>query len=261
MNNSVSVIIPTFNSEQTIIDCLSSVTTQTKNLLEVIVVDNNSQDKTIEVAKEQKGPIKVISQNKNLGFSKANNIGVAASHGEYLMFLNPDTKVTSGAIDKMLEFYQIHTDAGVVAPKLIDGQGQVQPSVRKLPTIWRAVKEYYFHFKNEYQAYVPETKDDYVVVESVVGAAMLIKKSVYQKVGGFDNRFFLYYEDLDLCKKILQSGLKIYYLPQVMIKHLEGHSAKSNPKSLSLMKASAKAYHGTLYYYLLTLILRLRVLF
>lgn len=260
MKPKLSIIIVTYNSAGHIRRCLESVERQTRAQHEIVIVDNCSSDNTVRKIKESKVPVKLHLQNSNLGFSKANNIGVGSCSGEYLLFLNPDTVVCDHAADKLISYMTDNQDAGIVAPKLVEDNGQPQPSVRKLPTIMGAFGEYYLGIKNAYQAYVPEGKEA-AAVESVVGAAMLIPKAIYQKAGGFNNKYFMYFEDLELCKKVWKMGYKVIYQPQAVVRHSVGMSAATNPKTAGYLKQSATFYHGWAQWQMLYWLLKLRRIF
>lgn len=225
----LSVIIVTFNHQSAIKESLMGLTKNLPGSAEVIIVDNASTDRTVDEARSVKG-VKIIEADKNLGFSRGCNLGANVASGEYLFFLNPDTRVVDDAIAKLLEYIKQHQDVGLVAPRLMLPDGQVQPSVTKLPTLSGAISEYYFHKPNAYGEYVPEGFEP-VEVEAVYGAAMMVAKKNFDKVGGFDERYFLFYEDLDLCRKIGSLGLKIVYLPNFKVVHLLGESTKKISRS------------------------------
>lgn len=251
----LSIIIVTHNSSDHIEDCIKSVLDNLPKDSEIIVVDSGSEDKTKNILKAYKEVI-LIESKENIGFGKGANLGLKKAKGQYLFFLNPDTKVTDDAIAKLLEFAE-GKEFGIIAPKLIEPGGKIQESVTHFPTIWNAVKEFYLGLKNSYSQYAPDSKDA-LEVECVYGAAMMIKKSVFEKLKGFDERYFMYFEDLDFCRKIKKLELKIYYLPFVKIYHEVGGTMKKDSPSLSWSHQSAKIYHGLFYYYLLYLILWLR---
>lgn len=257
MKPKLSIIIVTYNSSQHIKDMLLSIEKQTKTPHEIIVIDNNSFDQTIAQIYASKVNIRLLQQKENLGFSRANNLGVKDAKGEYLLFLNPDTMVLDHAIDNLYNFLKSRDDVGIVAPQLIEDNGNIQPSVRNLPTVTRAIKEYYLGIKNSYEPFYPLSNQP-LEVESVVGAAMMVPKDVYRKLGGFNDKYFMYYEDLELCKKVREDGLKTIYLPEVQINHAVGASAKTNPKTLRYLRHSARLYHGVVGYYILQLLLRFR---
>lgn len=253
----VSIVLVTYNSQRTIAQCLNSVEENTEVSHEIIVVDNASSDQTKETIKNSGVKARVITQDRNLGFSRANNTGVKQSKGDYIMLLNPDTKLKNNALDLLYRYQTLHPEAGLVVPKLEDMDGTPQKSVRQLPTPWGALKEYYLRLKFSYAPFVPPGLSP-VDIESAAGAAMMIKKKLFLRVGGFDKKYFLYFEDLDLCRKILEANLKIKYLPEAVIIHKVGESASSNPNSLKLLKQSSRAYHGFIKSLLLFLLLRFR---
>lgn len=256
-NIKVSVITVTYNNEKNIGKYLNSLFDNLPDSTEVIIVDNNSADKTVDKIKT-KEEVKLIKNDHNLGFAKANNQAAGEASGEYLFFLNPDTEVKSGSIEKLLKFLERNKEVGIVAPKLMQPDGKIQPSVRKLPTIWGAVKEYYLGIKNSYEAYIPRGEDP-VEVESVVGGAMLIQKDLFLKLGGFSEKYFMYFEDLELCKKVKAFGFKVYYLPEVKIIHQVG--ASISPNKLKWIKQSQKIYFGEKSSFVLDLIFRIRQVF
>lgn len=239
----LSIIIVTYNSGAFIRECIQSIEKYYQNPFEIIIIDNNSTDETIDQIKKLKSIIHLFPQEKNLGFSKANNIGVSHAKGELLFFLNPDTKILDSSINLLTTYLLSHEDTGIVAPKLVNLEGVPQKSVRSLPTISGALAEYFGDHKNAHEPYVPAGKDP-VEVESVVGGAIMMKKEVYQKLGGFDERFFMYFEDLDLCRKVLHLGLKIIFLPTVTVKHKVGASAATNPLVSRYIRDSFYLYHG-----------------
>lgn len=255
-NPAVSIIIVTYNSSSYIISCLKSITRQKDVSFEIIVVDNNSSDNTVETIKNSSIKVQLIAQDKNLGFSKANNIGAVASCAEYLVFLNPDTELTNeDSLSELLKAATSHPDYGVIGPQLILTDGSVQKSVRNLPTPLGAIKEYLLGVKRSYEGYIP-TCQDLCEVESVVGACMIARKEIFKRAGFFNEKYFMYFEDLEFCKKIRKIDLKVGYLPQVKIKHAEGASGL-NQKTYQFLHTSAKQYHGLLIYSLIQFVIRL----
>ncbi len=227
INMDVSIIIVNFNTERLVKDCIASIKRNTKKVkYEVIVIDNSID---------------------NRGFAKANNIGIAKAKGKYVLLLNSDTVVKSGAIDKLYEFAENHFDAGVVAPKLLNTDGSVQASAFRLPTITRAIRQYFFGSKGFLDKYVPETE----TIEVAVMAAFLITPKALREVGMLNEKYFMYFEDLDYCKRVIGSGLNIYYLPSAEVIHIHGASGGKN----KYLVESAKKYFGIVQYYIYTLVL------
>lgn len=251
----ISIIIVTFNSAKTIKICLDSIIKFSSDY-EIIIVDNNSEDSTCEIIQHFGKRIKLIKAGANLGFAKANNLGVKSASEEYLIFLNPDTRILEkDSLDKLKLNLQINPEYGLIGPKLIYPDGSIQPRVRNLPTVFRALKEYIFGEKNEYDFYSPDC-ETLCEVESIIGACFIIKKELFKKVGGFNDKYFMYFEDLELCKEVRALGLKIGYLPDVTIEHAEGKSGV-NQKTFQMLQTSAKQYHGLVSYFLIQTIIKL----
>lgn len=244
----LSVIIVNFNTNKYLARCIKYLPDD----VEIIIVDNNSENKP------KLSKAKIILKDKNLGFAKAVNIGLKNSSGEFILLLNPDTKITSNDINKLINFYKGHDDCGIVAPKLIGKNNIVQKSVRKFPTVIGAFKEYILKQKGEYDFYLPAGKQ-VCQVDVVVGACMLIKKDLLEKIGGLSEKYFLYYEDIDLCKRVKQKGFNVYFFPESIIYHEVGVS--SSPKSYNLLVRSSKIYHGTLGHQIIKYIIKFGRLF
>jgi len=228
MNNfSYSVIIVTFNNQTTIRSLLNSLIKKA-SAKEIIVVDNHSSDQTSEIVKKFK--VNLIRLDKNIGFSRANNLAAKMAQSEYLIFLNPDSELLhKGSLESLIRNLSVHPEYGLVGPKFIMSDGTTQLTVRHQPTLLRAFKEYILAEKGSYDFYNPECTR-LCSVESIVGAGMVIKKYLFDKFGGFNEKYFLFYEDLDLCQKVLKLGLKVGYLPTVRLKHIVGVSTKGPPK-------------------------------
>ena len=238
----LTVIIVAYNSEDFIESCVRSLLKNLPISSEVIVIDNNSSDSTVEKLESFLPKINLIKSDKNIGFAKGNNLAAKSAKGDYLFLLNPDTETTHPIFDELIEFYQENNNTGIVAPKLIMPDGNIQPSVRKFPTVWGAIKEFILGVRYSYDPYIPKGNTP-VVAEMVYGAAMLIKKEFFETLGGFDEKFFLYYEDSDLCMRATRAGKIVYYYPRVTIKHLVG-ATKSEFDRNKLNNESLIKYHG-----------------
>ena len=241
----LSIIIVNFNTKELLLRCLHSIfQSKPKIKYEVIVVDNASTDGSLESLSNFQVPttnFQLIRNRKNLGFAKANNQAIKRAKAEFILLLNSDTEVEKGAIDQLYYFAKKTTDAGVVGAKLLDPDGKVQPSVFRLPTISRAIKQYWLGEKGLLNKYAPELNKPQEV-EAVVGAAFLITPEARKRVGLLDERYFVYFEDLDYCRRIKKAGLKVYYLPAAKIIHQHGASGGD----MKLLISSSKIYHGQL---------------
>lgn len=229
----LSIIIVNYNVRYFLEQCLHSVFDSCENILaEVIVVDNNSQDSSCEMVKEKFPAVKLINNKKNTGFSTANNQGVTIAKGEYILILNPDTVVAEDTFEKILNFAKSKNNLGAIGVKLIDGTGKFLPeSKRGIPTpivsinklLGLSSKKYYATYLNE---------NEIGKVEILVGAFMLMKRSLYNDVSGFDEDYFMYGEDIDLSYKISKKGYQNYYFPKSTIIHYKGESTNKDLKYL-----------------------------
>lgn len=253
MKTTLSVVIVTYNNEKVIEECLKSVLAQ-KIECEIIVVDNNSSKQTEEIARKFVS-VKYIDSGGNIGFSKGCNLGARNCSGDLLLFLNPDTRVLPGSLEKLLDFAKEHPRFGIIAPQLLQNEGIPQPSVRLLPTIIGVIREYYLFQSARYEGYVPSSITP-IEVESVVGAAILIRREVFIEAGEWNEKYFMYYEDLELCRKIGLLGLKIYYLPNVSFYHEVGGSISALKSKI--IRESFYKYHGFFEGTLINLLLSIR---
>lgn len=257
----VSIIIVNYNTLDITKNCIDSIyKSNTKVKFEIIVVDNGSTDGSKEYFSslvEKYNNFKYIYNTANLGFSKANNLGIKNSVGDYLLLLNSDTIVLSDAIDKLLGFTCSRNNVGVVGPKLLNKDGSLQSSCFNFPTIRRAIDQYWRKKGEKLDKFAPKEVNP-VVVDAVVGAAFLITPEARKKVGLLDEKYFFYYEDLDFCRRVSRSGLRTFYFPSSEVIHLHGKSGEILSKSDDQWKRlipSSKLYHGVIKHYLFNFIL------
>ncbi|MBN1599596.1 MAG: glycosyltransferase [Bacteroidales bacterium] len=231
----LSVIIVNYNVRYFLEQCLHSVLKAAVNIrCEIIVVDNNSVDGSCQMVTAKFPDVKLIANNENVGFSRANNQGIKISAGEFILILNPDTIVQEDTFVKCLQFMRVNPDAGSLGVKMIDGKGTFLPeSKRSLPT--PAVSFYKIFgisslfpksriFGRYHLGYL--NVDETNKVEILPGAFMFIRKSVLNKIGLLDETFFMYGEDIDLSYRIMQAGYDNYYFPETTIIHYKGESTK-----------------------------------
>ena len=274
----ISIITVSYNNEDCIEKFVLSVLKNLPENGELVILDNASTDETIKKLEMFKDKIKIIKSSENFGFSKGNNRAVKEASGEYLFFLNPDSELLEGTVEKLLEYSIDKNDLGIVAPQLIKDDSLIQPSVRKLPTLRGAIKEYWLGKVNSFEQYVPSEKDA-TQVECVYGGAILIQKEIFERINGFDERYFLYYEDLDLCKKMNERDLKVIYYPEAKVKHSIGGSVDKIDKlpwgirtlawffprkgygSRYYQVKGSNIYHGPLKSFLITLLIYIAVKF
>lgn len=201
---------------------------------EIIVVDNHSMDGSVEMIRQKFPNINLIASNKNLGFSKGNNLGINQAKGEYILLLNPDTLVEEDTFEKVIDFMDNHPDAGGLGVKMIDGKGHFLPeSKRGLPTPQVAFYKMFglsnlFPNSKKFGQYhlTYLNKEEVHEVDVLSGAFMLMRKTALDKVGLLDETFFMYGEDIDLSYRIQLGGYKNYYFPKTQIIHYKGESTK-----------------------------------
>ncbi|MDD4646304.1 MAG: glycosyltransferase family 2 protein, partial [Bacteroidales bacterium] len=231
----ISVIIVSYNVRFFLEQCLKSVYRAGQGIpMEVFVVDNNSADGSCVMVRDQFPEVILIENTENTGFSKANNQAMRIAAGEYQLILNPDTVVEESTFQKTLEFMDSHPDAGALGVRMIDGKGAFLPeSKRALPTPWVSFYKVFGlsalfprsrKFGQYHLGYLPQ--DEINPVDILPGAFMFIRKSVLDKIGYFDESFFMYGEDIDLSYRICLAGFKNYYFPETTIIHYKGESTK-----------------------------------
>ena len=224
----LSVIILNYNVRYFLEQCILSVQRSIQSIdAEIIVIDNNSSDDSCEMIKTKFPSIQLIENKKNVGFSKANNQAVKEAKGEYVCILNPDTAVAADTFIKALKYTDSIKDLGALGIYLMDGIGTFLPeSKRNLPTPKSSVLKLLGIGKNYYANHISETGIGEVDV--LVGAFMLLKRSVYNEVEGFDEDYFMYGEDIDFSYKITKAGYKNHYLGTLSILHYKGESTQKD---------------------------------
>jgi GT2 family glycosyltransferase len=225
----VSIIIVTHNSVATLGETLACLKVGCgRHTYETIVIDNGSSDGTLPFLSSTEGA-QVTALLQNTGFAFASNRGAEKASGEFLLFLNPDVVLDSGAVDQLVEFLSTQPNAGAVVPRMRNRDGTFQPSCRRFPTPFNILFSRGSFLGRHLSRFV-YTLPDYDVpteVPAAAGAAMLMRRTVFAKIGGFDERFFLYMEDTDLCLGLFQRGQKIWYVPSAGGVHGWGRGSSS----------------------------------
>lgn len=231
----LSVIIVNYNVKEFLQNLLHSIEKASANLSkEIIVVDNASDDGSVEVIREKFPYVNLIENKINAGFGKANNQGLAIAKGKYILFINPDCIVSEDTLDKMISFFGGHSDCALAGCKILNSDGTLQLACRRsFPGPWTSFtkvtglsnlfpKSRIFARYN--LTYLDENKT--YEVDAVSGSFMMMRKTVYDNVGGFDEQFFMYGEDLDLCYRIQKAGHKVFYVHSTQVIHYKGESTK-----------------------------------
>jgi GT2 family glycosyltransferase len=201
--------------------------------IEVIVVDNASTDGSPDMVRSEFPDVRLIANDRNCGFTAANNQGLAQSHGQYLLLLNPDTEVVGDALATMIGYMDAHPEVGALGPRLRYPDGSLQSSRRRFPSLGTAlvestvIQEWWTDNRLLRRYYMADTPDDAIQpVDWVVGACLLARRQVYEQVGGLDEGFFMYSEELDWCRRIKDAGWEVVYLPTATVIHHEGKSSE-----------------------------------
>lgn len=229
----LSISIINWNTKDYLKRCLQSIEENIKNIsYEVIAVDNNSSDGSIDMIRNDFPKIKLVENKTNLGFSRANNQAIKKATGRYILLLNPDTLVLDKAIPKMIDFMEQHSNAGIIGCKLLNEDGSVQMSCRSFPTL----NSLFYTFtgldtkfpkspilSNHIMSYW--NHNEIREVDWVSGACLMIRRAVVKQIGLLDEEFFMYCEDLDYCRRTKQKGWGIYYLPEAQIMHYKYKSS------------------------------------
>lgn len=235
INKKLSIIILSYNTIDLLKQTIKSIPHHDD--WEIIIVDNASTDGSIDMIQKDFPQLHLIQNPKNLGFAAANNLGISASTGEYIMLLNSDTQIIDDAIEKLINYLDENEKVGAITPKVILPDGAIDLAChRGMPTPWRALTyfsklEQLFPNSKTFAGY-HQTYQDFQTthqIEATAATAMMVRREVIDQVGLLDERFFLYAEDLDWCKRITEAGWPIIYYPEVKVLHHKSQSGKQKP--------------------------------
>lgn len=226
----LSVCIVTYQACALLRDCLNSLIAQTERAYELIVVDNGSQDGTIEMLSNEFPAVRLVQNQDNLGYTRPMNQALQLATGHYLVQLNPDTLLQSSALDDLADFMDAHPEAGICGPKVTNPDGSLQKQCRRGDARPWAVITYFLKLDRLF----PKSKlfgqylltylddDQTCTVDAVSGSCMLIRREVVDQIGYLDERFFAYQEDSDYCLQARRAGWKIYYVAEAELVHYGG---------------------------------------
>lgn len=251
----LSVVIVTWNSADEIFDCLTSSYESLDGLnAEYLVIDNASDDGSIvEISRAVEfgiHNITVIENKQNLGYTKACNQGIVISKGRNILLLNPDTKAKPGSLAKMFAKLEADEKLGAIAPQLLNDDGSIQYSCRTFPTYWDMFCEFsllsrlfpesetFAKWKMKYFKHDHEKS-----VDQPMAAALLVKGDLIRKLNGFDEQFRMFFNDVDLCKRIYESDKQICFYPEAKVFHKQGASVnKVKPEMIDIWNDDCKKY-------------------
>ena len=221
----LSIVVTHHNTQELLDLCLRSIKDTVKRIkYEIIVVDSESQEKTRELIRERHPGVKLLPFKKNLGYSKIVNTGLRKARGDYILILNADIIVLEGSVSKMLKYIGSHSDVGIVGPQLLDFTGNVQPSCFSFPSIGAILARRTFLGKTKWGK--RQVKKFTQSVDWLQGSAIMVRKDALKKVGLLDERFFVYFEDTDWCRRFWQNGYKVIYLSTAKMAHYYHRASK-----------------------------------
>jgi len=226
----LSIIIVNWNTRQHLLECLESIfANPTAAEMEVVVVDNASTDGSAEAVAGSYPLVKLIRSSENLGFARANNRAAALTDSQFWLLLNPDTLVQSGAIDRLLQYMTEHPYVAAVGPRLVNPDGSGQLSIYRRPTLFR---EWWrlFHLDRLYplSEYPPSTLTSQRArrVDILHGACLLLRCDVVQGMGLFDEDYFVFSEEIDLCDRLGRAGWELHWVPEAVVTHKGSQSTR-----------------------------------
>jgi GT2 family glycosyltransferase len=241
----LSIIILSFNTKDLTLACISSIAAQYKQELdkeqfEIIVIDNASTDDSVKAVRNLKlKNLTVIESNENLGFSKGCNLGAKNAKGEYLLFLNSDTEIKDQGFVKMVEYLKKNEKVGVLGGALKNEDGKAQPSAGKFYNLFNL---FLAMLGLERAGFLRESPKQIKRVDWVSGASLMVKRQLFEKLGGFAKELFMYAEDMEFCYRVSKKGFPTYFYPEVMLFHKERGSSNRTFAILNI-------YRGILFFY------------
>jgi N-acetylglucosaminyl-diphospho-decaprenol L-rhamnosyltransferase len=238
-----------YNGAEFLFDCLSSI----KKLVnftncEVTIVDNSSTDNSVNIVKDNFPSFKLICSQENLGFGKANNLAVKHSQGEYLLFLNTDTILIENTPEILAEYLKQNQDIAAIGSRITFEDGSYQLSSGRLPNLaieffdkirYGLDRKWHHTFSGIYDRQNSTVQE----VGWLTGACLMVRRDIYEQLGGFDESFFMYFEDKDICKRVRDLGSKVVYYPKTSLIHLLGGSSQSTGKNVNTYYRNSHLYY------------------
>ncbi len=251
----LSIIIINYNTKDYLEICLTSIYgSKLQVSFETIVVDNNSRDASVEMVRETFPQVNLIQSIKNTGFAAGNNLGFAHAKGQYVLLLNSDTKVVGDALEKIVSFLDKNPDVAVATARVVYPDLSDQGVARSFPTPMNAIfgrnslLTTLFpnnKYSKKYLLSRTNTSNEPFEVDWVSGACLMVRRKVIDEVGALDEKFFMYWEDADLCYRIKQRGWQVVCIPDAVVIHYEGKSSQKKKSNHLIMEFNRSVY----YYY------------
>ena len=247
----VSIILVNYKTKELTINCIHSIFEKTRDVnFEIFVVDNNSQDGSIEVIEKEFSNINIIKNSINSGFGAANNLAIKQARGKYILCLNTDTLLMNNAIKIMYDFMEDkeNNNVGACGGFIYDMNNKPAHCAGRFPTlneiVWKIGLRNIFRKRyGKYKKILFSNEEEFLNnIDYIIGADIFFRKSVLDAVGLFDEDFFMYFEETDLCKRIKDRGYDIKFVKNAQIKHIEGSSSPKNIEKLKMIKESELLY-------------------
>ncbi|MFN8531683.1 MAG: glycosyltransferase family 2 protein, partial [Anaerolineae bacterium] len=255
----ISIVIVSWNVADLLVKCLASIyaNTPAPYTIETIVVDSASGDDTVERVHSEFPQVTMLAQAENVGFTRGNNIGLKAARGRWLFLLNPDTEIHGDVITQLADYLQAHPKVGIVGPRTLNSDGSDQATRRYFPSLlleWMEGLWYSFHFSPLPPTHLPPDDppaDSTHPVEWLQGSALMAQRTLYDQIGGLDEGFFMFSEEVDWCKRAADAGWQIVYVGSGTITHHGGRSTDQVATATLIRYYSSKVryfrkHHGAL---------------
>ena len=247
----LAIIIVSYNSRKDLETALHSLTEPAATTPhEIVVVDNASTDSTADYVRERWPRVRLIASESNLGFAQANNVGIHNTSSELVLLVNPDTIVTGAAVDRLVSVLESQPDVAIVGPRIVDGNGRAELSFGAMISPWAELRQKILVRGNDrglslITAIVDRMTRRTHRVDWVSGACLLIRRQDLDQVGGFDPRFFMYAEDVDLCAAVRSHGRSVLFSAEPQVVHLRGRSAAAAPDRVrkAYRRSKGSFYH------------------
>ena len=246
----ISISLVTYNNSKVIEKCINSIFNITNNIdFEIIIIDNNSSDNTVKIIKNNFKNVKLIKNDKNVGFGTAHNIAIKLGKGKYHLVLNPDIIFTENTIEKLINFMEENSDVGLVSPKIVFPDGTIQHLCKRSPCLFDLYVRRFtpgfiqglFKKRIDYFEMRETGYNKIVDVPYLSGSFMLFRRSILEEIGGFDENFYMYSEDADITQRAAEISRTVFY-PYTSVIHLWERGSHKNIKLLFISLVSTAKY-------------------
>lgn len=250
----LSIIVVHFETPDYTSQCLHSIYANPPTApFEILLIDNGSSDGSLGMLEEEFPSVRAIRIGENVGFARANNLGLNNARGEYVLLLNSDTRIVNGSLDRLLNRLKSNPEIGAVGPKQFDGDGKLQLSWGQFPTFISEALRQLLHYRlsindQAVRGYLEEKYAGSSRVDWVSGSCLMARKKALEAIGYLDPHFFMYFEDIDLCRRLERTGWKVHYDSDTTIVHYGGISARKNILHVLIEYRHSQIYFTRKYY-------------